>query len=226
MAWSNPDRGALFVVTGPSGVGKSTLIAHLMEHIPGIRFSVSATTRAPREGEQDGVHYHFLTPERFAELVGDGAFLEYAEVYGRRYGTLLDPIIDALDAGESILLDVDLQGARSVRRDYLDAVRARVGRSVDDAIFVYILPPSIAVLEERLRARGTDSDEIIAGRMAKVAYQLEGVAEYDYLVVNDDLDEAREALTSVFRAELLRRSRRQSWVDAVDAELEARRNPA
>lgn len=195
-----------------------------MQHVPGIRFSVSATTRARREGERDGVHYHFLAPERFAALVDEGAFLEHAEVYGRRYGTLLDPVIDALDAGESILLDVDLQGARAVRRDYVEAVRARTGRQVDPAILVYILPPSIDALEGRLRARGTDTDEVIEGRMAKVAEQLEGVGEFDYLVVNDELAEAKVAIQSVFRSELLRRVRRDSWVLAVQRQLRARRS--
>lgn len=222
MAWTMPDRGALFVVTGPSGVGKSTLIAQLMEAVPGIRFSVSATTRAPREGEADGVDYHFMDEARFAQLVEEGAFLEHARVYGRRYGTLLDPIAEALDAGESILLDIDLQGARAVRADYLSKVAARTGREVDDAVLVYILPPSIAVLEARLRARGTDSEAIIAGRMAQVAVQLEGVGEFDYLVVNEVLAEASEALIGIFRAELLRRERRQSWVDAVRDELASR----
>lgn len=212
------------MVTGPSGVGKSTLIADLMQHVPGIRFSVSATTRARREGERDGVHYHFLAPERFAALVDEGAFLEHAEVYGRRYGTLLDPVIDALDAGESILLDVDLQGARAVRRDYVEAVRARTGRQVDPAVLVYILPPSIDALEGRLRARGTDTDAVIEGRMAKVAEQLEGVGEFDYLVVNDELAEAKVAIQSVFRSELLRRVRRDSWVLAVQRQLRARRS--
>lgn len=222
MSWTLPDRGVLFVVTGPSGVGKSTLIDDLMSAVAGIRFSVSATTRAPRAGERDGVHYHFMSPEQFEARVADGAFLEHAEVYGRRYGTLLDPVLEALDEGVSILLDIDLQGARAVRRDYLRAVEARTGRTVDDAVLVYILPPSIDVLESRLRARGTDSDEVIAGRMAKVAGQLEGVGEFDYLVVNDDLEEAKVALRGVFRSELLRRVRRQSWVSGVERQLRAR----
>jgi guanylate kinase len=222
LSWTLPDRGVLFVVTGPSGVGKSTLIDDLMSAVAGIRFSVSATTRAPRAGERDGVHYHFMSPEQFEARVADGAFLEHAEVYGRRYGTLLDPVLEALDEGVSILLDIDLQGARAVRRDYLRAVEARTGRTVDDAVLVYILPPSIDVLESRLRARGTDSDEVIAGRMAKVAGQLEGVGEFDYLVVNDDLEEAKVALRGVFRSELLRRVRRQSWVSGVERQLRAR----
>lgn len=223
MGWQLPDRGALFVVTGPSGVGKSTLIRHLREQLPGIRFSVSATTRDRRAGEEDGVDYHFLGQERFAELVDEGAFLEHATVYDRRYGTLIDPIIEALDAGASILLDVDLQGARSVRADYVAAVERRAGRRVDGPVLIYVLPPSIAALESRLRARATDSEAIIAGRMAKVEAQLEGAGEFDYLVVNDDLNDAQAAFAGIFRAELLRRERRQSWIDRVAAELAGRR---
>lgn len=211
------------MVTGPSGVGKSTLIRRLRDSLPGVAFSISATTRAPRVGEQDGVDYHFLTPARFEELVSEGAFLEHAQVYERRYGTLIDPILSALDAGQSILLDIDLQGARNVRDHYVEVVRARSGVEATAPVLVYVLPPSIAALEQRLIARATDSAEIIATRMAKVEGQLEGVAEFDYLVVNDDLETASAAFTAVFMAELSRAGRRQSWVQKVGEELAGRR---
>lgn len=209
QGWTAPDQGVLFVITGPSGVGKSTLIHAVMAQVPGIEFSVSATTRAPRTGEQDGVDYHFLDRARYDELVEQGAFLEHATVYDRGYGTLREPVVQALSQGRSILLDIDLQGARQVRQSWPEAVH------------LMILPPSVAALEERLRARATDSEAIIAGRMAQVAGQLSGVGEYDYLVVNDVLPTATAALQGILLAELSRTARRGTLVERVLAEISA-----
>lgn len=209
-AHTPPDRGALFVVTGPSGVGKSTLIRHAMERIPGIRFSVSATTRAPRTGERDAVDYHFLTHARFDELLGREAFLEHAVVYDNKYGTLRAPIDSARDAGDSILLDVDVQGARLVKERQ------------PDAVLVYVLPPSVASLETRLRGRATDSEAVIARRMEKAGEQLLGCPEYDYIVVNDDLETARVTFEAVILGELSRRERRGSIVKRIVEEVKAR----
>ena len=210
-AFPRPTHGALFVVSGPSGVGKSTLLKQAFDVIPGLTFSVSATTRAPRRGEVDGRDYHFLDDATFAEKLAQGAFLEHATVYGRSYGTLREPVESAIAAGESILLDIDVQGARSVRK------------AMPEAVTIMIAPPNVAVLEQRLRNRGTDSDEIIAGRMHDVATQLGAVAEFDYVVVNDDLRTAHASLQSVLLGELCRVSRHQGRVDAVHKALAAHR---
>ncbi len=171
-----------------------------MARIPGLSFSVSATTRGPREGEVNGVDYHFKTKAEFVELRDTGGLLEHASVYDNFYGTPAAPVDQALAQGDSILLDIDLLGARQVR-----AARP-------DSVHVFLLPPSIEVLRRRLRARGTDSDEVIARRMELTAAQLAGVGEFDYLVLNDDLDTAHAAFQAVLVAELCRRDRRDSWV--------------
>lgn len=198
--WTAPDRGALFVVSGPSGAGKSTLLHRLFETVPGLEFSVSATTRAPRPGERDGVEYHFVSPERFAELRDGGELLEYATVYGRSYGTPRAPVLAALEAGRSIVLDIDAQGAAQVRRGHPEAVT------------VFILPPSLGATRERLRARGTDPPAVIEARVAQAEAQLTRCGEFDYLVFNDELDTASAQLVGVVVAELSRASRRGSWV--------------
>lgn len=202
-----PDRGVLFVVTGPSGVGKSTLVKRAMARIPGISFSVSATTRAPREGEEDGVDYHFLDRDAFKRLSEGGGLLEQAVVYDNYYGTPKATVLDALASGQSILLDIDLLGARQVR--------ARLS----EAVLIYLLPPDLATLERRLRARGTDSDDTISRRMQLVGAQLAGCGEFDYLVTNDDLDTAHAAFEAVMLAEMSRRERRESVVERVLADV-------
>lgn len=199
-SWTAPDRGALFVVTGPSGVGKSTLLHSAFAAIPGLGFSVSATTRAARTGETDGVDYHFVSPERFEELVEEGALLEWAQVYDRRYGTPRKPVEDALSSGRSIILDIDVQGARQVRDAFPECVS------------IFILPHSVGVLRQRLQGRGTDSQAIIDGRMKQVQEQLDGCGEFDYVVVNDDLELAHRCFQAVILAELQRAERRGSLV--------------
>jgi guanylate kinase len=192
-----PDQGVLFVVSGPSGVGKSTLVKGAMSTIPGLAYSCSATTRPPRPGEVDGVDYHFVAPGRFAELVEQEAFLEHATVYDRSYGTLRDPTEAALREGRSLILDIDVQGARQVRR------------RMPGAVTMFVLPPSLPVLEERLRGRATDDDATVARRMEQAAHQLLGAAEYDYLIVNADLDGTRRVFEGILLAETSRRDRRQ-----------------
>jgi len=198
-----PDRGVLFVITGPSGVGKSTLIKAARAQIPGLGFSVSATTRSARPGERQGADYYFLSEQAFEEKVQQGEFLEYAQVYDHRYGTLRAPVMSALEQGRSVLLDIDLLGARQVRQ------------SMPEAVHVAILPPDLPSLEHRLRARNTESDEVIDRRMRQVAFQLSGVAEFDYLVVNDVLESAHHVFQGVMLAELSRRARLQSLVAEV-----------
>jgi guanylate kinase len=199
-AWEKPDRGVLFVVTGSSGTGKTTLVKAALAHIPHLTFSVSATTRPQRRGEQDGVDYHFLDRERYDQLVAEGAFLEHATVYGNGYGTLREPVEAALAQGVSIVLDIDTQGAEQVRTSWPGAVS------------VFVLPPSVAVLEERLRGRATDAEEIIQRRVREAGLQLRECGHFDYLVVNDALPAAIDQFQAVLVAELMRRSRRDSLV--------------
>ena len=201
-AWTSPDRGALFVVTGASGTGKTTLVKAALDVIPSLRWSVSATTRAPRTGEVDGEDYRFVTHARFSELVEAGEMLEWAEVYGNCYGTLRKPVEEALAAGQSILLEIDLQGARQVKA------------AAPEAVLLFVLPPSVAALEGRLRGRATDSDEVIARRVREAKLQLEGAGEFDYLVMNDVLEHAHDRFQAVLLAELMRRERRPSLVSS------------
>lgn len=201
-AWERPQAGALFVVSGASGSGKTTLLKRVFERVPGLQFSVSATTRPIRTGEAEGVDYHYVDVPTFQGLRDNGALLEYAEVYGRYYGTPRKPVEDALGRGMSVVLDIDVQGARQVRRSYPGAVS------------IFILPPSIATIRARLVARGTDSPEVIARREREAVEQLSACGEYDFLVMNDDLDVATEVLQGILLAELSRTARRTSWVRA------------
>jgi guanylate kinase len=200
--WRTPDRGALFVVSGASGTGKSTLLQRAFDRIPGLGFSVSYTTRAARTGEMDGVDYHFTDRTRFEALRAEGALLEHAEVYGTFYGTPRVPVVDALAEGRSIVLDIDVQGATQVRLAYPESVS------------VFVLPPSLASLRARLEARRTDPPDVIERRMHEAAFQLDRCGDYDYLVMNDVLDTASAQFEGIFLAELSRRERRGSWVAA------------
>jgi guanylate kinase len=202
-AWTRPDVGALFVVSGPSGAGKSTLLAHVFDALPGLAFSVSATTRGARPGETDGVEYHFVSDEAFAELAARGELLEHAEVYGRRYGTPRAPVLAALARGDSVVLDIDTQGAGQVRRTHPECVT------------VFVLPPSVEAIAERLRGRGTDAPEVVERRIAEAHEQLSQCGAYDYLVLNDELTTAKAELLAIFVAALCRRERRGSWVGRV-----------
>jgi guanylate kinase len=201
--WTPPDTGALFVVSGASGTGKTTLLRRLFERVPKLEFSVSVTTRAMRAGEREGVDYHYVSAERYAELRDGGALLEHAEVYGTGYGTPRAPVEAAMAEGRSIVLDIDVQGASQVRQ------------RLPGAVTIFILPPAVEVIRKRLVARGTDAPEVIERRMKDARAQIERCGEYDYLVMNDVLETACAQLEGVVVAELSRRSRRESWVRAL-----------
>lgn len=197
-------RGLLFVLSSPSGAGKSTISRMLLESDDAIRMSVSATTRPIRPGEVDGVHYHFLAADEFERMEQAGEFLEWAHVFGNRYGTPRGGVEQIVTAGRDVLFDIDWQGTQQLH--------AKAG---DDLVRVFILPPSMEELERRLRGRGTDSDEVIAGRMARAANEISHWAEYDYVLVNDDATRCLEQVRSILAAERLKRARNVGLVDFV-----------
>ncbi|WP_309664996.1 guanylate kinase [Tabrizicola sp.] len=189
-------RGLLLILSSPSGAGKSTLSRMLMTWDPTMRFSVSATTRPPRPGEEEGREYYFRNRADFETMVEDGEMLEHAEVFGNLYGSPRAPVEVAMKAGRDTVFDIDWQGGQQIKQ----AMR-------DDVVSVFILPPSIAELERRLESRGQDSPDVIAGRMAKSRDEISHWAEYDYVLVNDDLDATFEALKIILQGQRLRRDR-------------------
>lgn len=208
-------RGLLIILSSPSGAGKSTLAKRLMAWDPSLSFSVSATTRAPRPGEVDGREYYFKSRDDFAELTVTDQMLEHAEVFGNFYGTPRGPVEAQLAAGNDVLLDIDWQGGQQVRRSVL----------AKDVISIFILPPSIDELERRLRGRGQDSDEVIAGRMAKSRDEISHWGEYDYVIINHDADQATEELVTIVKAERARADRQPGlteFVRGLNREFDAR----
>jgi len=194
-------KGLLLILSSPSGAGKSTLSKRLMAREPSLQFSVSATTRPPRPGEVDGRDYIFRSPEEFQAMVAGGEMLEHAEVFGNFYGSPRAPVDRAMAEGRDTLFDVDWQGGQQIRSSAL-------GREV---VSVFILPPSMAELESRLRGRAQDSDAVIAGRMEKSLGEISRWSEYDYVLVNRDIDETEAELRTILAAERLRRER-QPWL--------------
>lgn len=184
--------GTLIIITAPSGAGKTTLVSALLERDPQVRLSISFTTRPPRPGEQDGREYHFVDVPTFRKLRDRGEFLEWAEVHGNYYATSRVWLRGQMDAGHDILLEIDWQGAQQVRKVFSDCVG------------VFVLPPSFEVLEERLRGRGTDSDEVIARRLLGARSEMRHVGEFDYVILNNELQSAIEDLVAVVRASRLR----------------------
>ena len=180
--------GRLFVITGPSGVGKGTLIGRLLERMPELELSVSATTRVPRPGERDGVDYHFKSEEEFARMIRDGSLLEHASYSGNRYGTPRSEVEPRLAGGRSVVLEIEVQGARQVRE------------AMPEAVQVFIAPPSPAALRERLEGRGTDTPEAIARRLAAAEEELAARSEFAHVIVNDDLDRAADELVVLVSA--------------------------
>jgi len=198
-------RGLLIILSSPSGAGKSTLARRLMAQDPALRFSVSATTRAPRPGERDGVEYFFKAKAEFEAMVAKGEMLEHAEVFGNLYGSPKAPVEAAISAGRDTLFDIDWQGGQQIRNSALGK----------DVVSVFVLPPSIAELERRLRGRDQDSEAVIAGRMAKSQAEISHWAEYDYVLVNDDIDRAEADLKTILAAERMRRDRQPGLSDFV-----------
>jgi len=180
----------VFVITGPSGVGKGTLISALLQRVPGLELSISATTRAPREGEENGRDYHFLSPEEFDRRVEARDFLEFATYSGNHYGTLRSEVEQRLSAGRSVMLEIEVQGAQQVRA------------AMPDSVQIFIAPPDPEVLRERLRSRGTDSAEAIDSRLETAELELAVQGDFDHRIVNDDLQHAAAELEEIVRAEL------------------------
>jgi guanylate kinase len=187
-----PARGTLFIVSAPSGAGKTSLVKALLDSTPGLTASISHTTRAMRPGERDGVDYHFVDAAGFQAMVSAGAFLEHARVFDNYYGTSVAAVQERLGQGLDVILEIDWQGARQVRR------------ALPEAVSIFVLPPSRAALEQRLRGRGQDSDETIARRMRDARSESSHFGEYDFLVINDDFDTALEQLCAIVQAQRLR----------------------
>ncbi len=189
-------RGLMFVLSSPSGAGKTTLSRMLIAETPDLKMSVSATTRPMRPGEVEGRDYFFVDQKRFELMVANGELLEWATVFGNRYGTPRGPVEQALAAGQDVLFDIDWQGTQQLR-----------SRSPSDVVSVFILPPSATALEQRLHTRAQDSDEVIRGRMKKAGDEMSHFDAYDYIVVNDNIGIAFESVKSILRAEQLKRER-------------------
>lgn len=209
-------RGLLIILSSPSGAGKSTLSRRVLEDDPDVKFSVSATTRPPRDGEVDGQDYYFKSHEEFQELVENDGMLEHAKVFGNFYGSPSAPVEAAINAGKDVLFDVDWQGGQQIRNSALK----------DAVVSIFILPPSIAALESRLMSRAQDSAEVVAGRMAESRSEISHWAEYDYVLVNDDLERAENELRAILTSERLRRDRNPAlvpFVQSLNEEFEGRK---
>jgi len=197
-------RGLLIVLSSPSGAGKSTISRLLLEADSEVTMSISATTRPRRPGEVEDVDYHFVDDSRFDQMVEDGEFAEWAYVFDHRYGSPKEPIKDALKVGHDILFDIDWQGTQQLR-----------GAFGTDLVRIFILPPSMEELERRLRSRGTDSEDVIQSRMTRAASEIGHWGEYDYVLINEDMDECLAEVQSIIAAERMRRDRRPYLFDFV-----------
>jgi guanylate kinase len=189
-------RGLMLVLSSPSGAGKTTLSRRLLGSDSAITMSVSVTTRAPRSGEVEGKDYFFVSPSMFTGMVQGGGFLEHAQVFGHHYGTPKEPVMLALAKGRDVLFDIDWQGTQQLRQ-----------QAGDDLVSIFVLPPSHEELERRLRARAQDADDVVAARMAKANNEISHWAEYDYVVINDDLDATLAKIQTILAAERMKRGR-------------------
>ena len=202
IPYASMRRGALFVISAPSGAGKTTLCKQLMASLPGIWHSVSCTTRKPRVGEEDGREYYFVGESMFHDMIARHEFLEHAHVYGQWYGTPRKALMDRVEQGVDVLLEIDVQGALQIKKQFADAV------------YIFILPPSVDVLRERLQGRASDSSEEIERRLQAVMEEVRTFHEYHYIVRNDEIGQSLRELQSIFVAERLKTKRlNRSWVE-------------
>ena len=202
-------RGIMVVLSSPSGAGKTTLTRMLLKENPDMAMSVSATTRQPRPGETDGEDYYFISKNKFTDMIDEDEFLEHAKVFDNFYGTPRAPVEQALGDGRDVVFDIDWQGAQQLTQ-----------AAADDLVKIFILPPNMVELEKRLRTRAQDSDEVIAKRMSKSENEISHWAEYDYVIVNEDVDVAMEELRTIVASERMRR-RRQPWLGSFVKSLTA-----
>lgn len=200
-------RGLLIVLSGPSGTGKGTLCRELLAKVPGLVYSISATTRPPRQGEIDGVHYYFMQEAEFERKLAQDEFLEWARVYDNLYGTPRAQVEKQLNEGKNVILEIDIQGTRQIKEKY------------PDGVFIFILPPSFAELTARIVGRGTETQEAIQKRLQAAYQELQSLDLYDYLVVNDDVEQATEKLIAILTAENCRTKRRLEDLNLITKEV-------
>ncbi|MGB1361015.1 MAG: guanylate kinase [Alphaproteobacteria bacterium] len=197
-------QGILLVLSSPSGAGKSTISRRILSEDDNLSLSVSATTREPRDGEVDGKDYHFLTKDKFKQMIDNDEFVEHAEVFDNYYGTPKQAVIDAIDDGKDVIFDVDWQGGQALFNKFPDNI-----------VKIFILPPSIEELNKRLTTRAQDSQEVIASRMAKSALEISHWNEYDWVIINDDLEESIAKVKSIIQSERLKKTRQVGLIDFV-----------
>ena len=206
------NEGLLLVKSGPAGAGKGTVVKELIKD-DNIRLSISATTRAPRGKEKDGVEYHFLSRESFESMIAEDGFIEYAQYLGNYYGSPKKPVVEWQEQGKDVILEIEIQGAMNIRK------------SMPEAILVFVLPPSAGVLEQRLTGRGTETPELVKKRLARAAEEAAGVGGYDYIIVNDTIEESAEKLHQLIQAQRLRTGRNASFIEKIRKELESFKQP-
>lgn len=213
MRQETKDEGVLLVISGPSGAGKGTICAAIREMYQDLEYSTSMTTRSPRNGEKEGVSYFFRTKEEFEKLISEDAFLEYACVYENYYGTPKKYVLGKIAEGASVLLEIDIQGAMQVKERY------------PKGVFVYIVPPSLEILSRRIHDRGTDSEEVIQKRLAQITNELSLAHRYDYIVVNDVLEDAVKKVSAIIEAEKCKLSRNEHEIERVFKQYIAKEIP-
>ncbi len=193
-------KGQIFVLSAPSGTGKSTIAEALMERMDGLAYSVSHTSRLPRGDEKDNIDYHFVDRNTFLKMTRQNAFLEWAEVHGNLYGTTLETVQRQMSSGWDIIMDIDVHGGRNVRKQ------------IPDSILIFLLPPSLKILKKRLIDRGTDGGQVIKERMAQASREIENCSWYDYIVINDDLETAISEVQAIITSARCRSARQMHWV--------------